>query len=133
MNKKKFAAVMSIAIIAVVIMCLFVPCSGLPKSRAQSIQWDGTGNRLLTQEESEWIAKQLEEVSFRINLSGTHTTHGKRIILFFDDREKQTVLYCLDDGMLYRGYAGKGGRTCAGSYSPVALSICSSLLLILYL
>lgn len=112
MNKKKFAAVISIAIIAVVIMCLFVPCSGLPKSRAQSIQWDGTGNRLLTQEESEWIAKQLEEVSFRINLSGTHTTHGKRIILFFDDREKQTVLYCLDDGMLYltigkKRYLGK--------------------------
>ena len=112
MNKKKFAAVISIAIIAAVIMCLFVPCSGLPKSRAQSIQWDGAGNRLLTQEESEWIAKQLEGVSFRINLSGTHTTHGKRIILFFDDREKQTVLYCLDDGMLYltigkKRYIGK--------------------------
>lgn len=66
----------------------------------------------MTQEESEWIAKQLEEVSFRINLSGTHTTHGKRIILFFDDRERQTVLYCLDDGMLYltigkKRYLGK--------------------------
>ena len=101
MHKKKFAAVILSIVITVVIICLVIPCSNLPKSRAQSIQWDGAGNRLLTQEESEFIAKQQECVSFYINLSGSYTTHGRRIILFFNDRTEQTILYCIDDGMLY--------------------------------
>lgn len=99
--KKWAAPVILVVAAAVFFAVMLVPHTGLPPSRAESIMGDGVGSRLLKPEESEAIAERLAQVSFRTDLSGSRTFRGYRIILFFDDREEQTILYCIEDGMLY--------------------------------
>ena len=58
------------------------------------------------------LAERLAEVKFRTRLSGSNATRGARVTVFFDDREAQTILYCMEDGTLWltvgnRKYCGK--------------------------
>lgn len=99
--KKWLAAIVLLAAAGAFFAVLTLPHTGLPESRAQSIQADGQESRLLETAESDAIAGRLAEVKFRTRLSGSDTTRGARVTVFFDDREAQTILYCMEDGTLW--------------------------------
>ena len=70
-----------------------LPHTGLPHSRAESLQWDG-GSRPMT-------ARESAGVKFNIRASGSTTLYMEHITVFFDDRKAQTILYCMEDGTLW--------------------------------
>lgn len=77
-----------------------LPHTGLPHSRAESLQWDG-GSRPMTAGESDALAERLAGVPFCLRVSGSSALTMARVIVFFDDREQQTILYCMQDGTLW--------------------------------
>ena len=88
-----------------------LPHTGLPHSRAESLQWDG-GSRPMTAGESDALAERLAGVPFCLRVSGSSALTMARVIVFFDDREQQTILYCMQDGTLWltvgnHRYAGR--------------------------
>ncbi len=110
--KKWLPALILLAAAGIFLTFLMLPHTGLPESRAQSIMADGQESRLLETAESDAIAERLAEVKFRTRLSGSDTSRGARVTVFFDDREAQTILYCMEDGTLWltvgnRKYCGK--------------------------
>ena len=110
--KKWLPALILLAAAGIFLTFLMLPHTGLPESRAQSIMADGQESRLLETAESDALAERLAEVKFRTRLSGSNATRGARVTVFFDDREAQTILYCMEDGTLWltignRKYCGK--------------------------
>ena len=91
--KKWLPALILLAAAGIFLTFLMLPHTGLPESRAQSIMADGQESRLLEAAESDAIAERLAEVKFRTRLSGSDTSRGARVTVFFDDREAQTILY----------------------------------------
>ena len=98
--KKWLPALVLLAAALVYLGAIFFPITGLPHSRAESLQWD-EGSRPMTVEESEALAEQLAKVKFNLRASGSTTLYTERIIVFFDDRTAQTILYCMEDGTLW--------------------------------
>lgn len=72
----------------------------------------GRGSRPMTAGESDALAERLAGVPFCLRVSGSSALTMARVIVFFDDREQQTILYCMQDGTLWltvgnRRYAGR--------------------------
>ena len=110
--KKWLPALVLLAAAMVYLGAIFFPITGLPHSRAESLQWDG-GSRPMTAGESDVLAERLAGVPFCLRVSGSSALTMARVIVFFDDREQQTILYCMQDGTLWltvgnRRYAGRG-------------------------
>lgn len=66
----------------------------------------------MTAGESDALAERLAGVPFCLRVSGSSALTMARVIVFFDDREQQTILYCMQDGTLWltvgnRRYAGR--------------------------
>ena len=109
--KKWLPALVLLAAAMVYLGAIFFPITGLPHSRAESLQWDG-GSRPMTAGESDALAERLAGVPFCLRVSGSSSLTMARVIVFFDDREQQTILYCMQDGTLWltvgnRRYAGR--------------------------
>lgn len=109
--KKWLPALVLLAAAMVYLGAIFFPITGLPHSRAESLQWD-EDSRLVTAEESEALDERLAKVKFNLRASGSTTLYAERIIVFFDDRKAQTILYCMEDGTLWltvgdHRYAGR--------------------------
>ena len=109
--KKWLPALVLLAAAMVYLGAIFFPITGLPHSRAESLQWDG-GSRPMTAGESDALAERLAGVPFCLRVSGSSALTMARVIVFFDDREQQTILYCMQDGTLWltvgnRRYAGR--------------------------
>ena len=100
--KKWLPALVLLAAAMVYLGAIFFPITGLPHSRAESLQWDG-GSRPMTAGESDALAKRLAGVPFCLRVSGSSALTMARVIVFFDDREQQTILYCMQDGTLADG------------------------------
>lgn len=98
--KKWLPALVLLAAAMVYLGAIFFPITGLPHSRAESLQWDG-GHRQMTAEESEALDERLAGVPFCLRVSGSSALTMARVIVFFDDREQQTILYCMQDGTLW--------------------------------
>lgn len=109
--KKWLPALVLLAAAMVYLGAIFFPITGLPHSRAESLQWDG-GSRPMTAGEGDALAERLAGVKFNIRASGSTTLYMEHITVFFDDREQQTILYCMQDGTLWltvgnHRYAGR--------------------------
>lgn len=109
--KKWLPAIFILAAALIFFGVISLPHTGLPHSRAESLQWDG-GSRPMTAGESDALAKRLAGVPFCLRVSGSSALPMARVIVFFDDREQQTILYCMQDGTLWltvgnRRYAGR--------------------------
>lgn len=98
--KKWLPALVLLAAAMVYLGAIFFPITGLPHSRAEALQWD-EGRRLVTAEEREVLDERLAKVKFNLRASGSTTLYAERIIVFFDDRKAQTILYCMEDGTLW--------------------------------
>lgn len=98
--KKWLPALVLLAAAMVYLGAIFFPITGLPHSRAESLQWD-EGHRQMTAEESEALDERLAGVKFNIRASGSTTLYMEHITVFFDDRKAQTILYCMEDGTLW--------------------------------
>ena len=108
--KKWLPAIFILAAALIFFGVISLPHTGLPHSRAESLQWDG-GSRPMTAGESDALAERLAGVPFCLRVSGSSALKMARVIVFFDDREQQTILYCMQDGTLWltvgnRRYAG---------------------------
>lgn len=109
--KKWLPAILILAAALIFFGVISLPHTGLPHSRAESLQWDG-GSRPMTAGESDALAERLAGVPFCLRVSGSSALPMARVIVFFDDREQQTILYCMQDGTLWltvgnRRYAGR--------------------------
>ena len=109
--KKWLPAIFILAAALIFFGVISLPHTGLPHSRAESLQWDG-GSRPMTAGESDALAERLAGVPFCLRVSGSSALPMARVIVFFDDREQQTILYCMQDGTLWltvgnRRYAGR--------------------------
>lgn len=109
--KKWLPAIFILAAALIFFGVISLPHTGLPHSRAESLQWDG-GSRPMTAGESDALAERLAGVPFFLRVSGSSALTMARVIVFFDDREQQTILYCMQDGTLWltvgnRRYAGR--------------------------
>ena len=109
--KKWLPAIFILAAALIFFGVISLPHTGLPHSRAESLQWDG-GSRPMTAGESDALAERLAGVPFCLRVPGSSTLTMARVIVFFDDREQQTILYCMQDGTLWltvgnRRYAGR--------------------------
>lgn len=109
--KKWLPAIFILAAALIFFGVISLPHTGLPHSRAESLQWD-EGHRQMTAEESEALDERLAKVKFNLRASGSTTLYAERIIVFFDDRKAQTILYCMKDGTLWltvgnHRYAGR--------------------------
>ena len=109
--KKWLPAIFILAAALIFFGVISLPHTGLPHSRAESLQWDG-GHRQMTAEESEALDERLAGVPFCLRVSGSSALTMARVIVFFDDREQQTILYCMQDGTLWltvgnHRYAGR--------------------------
>lgn len=109
--KKWLPAIFILAAALIFFGVISLPHTGLPHSRAESLQWDG-GSRPMTAGESDALAERLARVPFCLRVSGSSALTMARVIVFFDDREQQTILYCMQDGTLWltvgsRRYAGR--------------------------
>ena len=109
--KKWLPAIFILAAALIFFGVISLPHTGLPHSRAESLQWDG-GSRPMTAGESDALAERLAGVPFCLRGSGSSALTMARVIVFFDDREQQTILYCMQDGTLWltvgnRRYAGR--------------------------
>lgn len=109
--KKWLPAIFILAAALIFFGVISLPHTGLPHSRAESLQWDG-GSRPMTAGESDALAERLAGVPFCLRVSGSSALIMARVIVFFDDREQQTILYCMQDGTLWltvgnRRYAGR--------------------------
>lgn len=109
--KKWLPAIFILAAALIFFGVISLPHTGLPHSRAESLQWDG-GSHPMTAGESDTLAERLAGVPFCLRVSGSSTLTMARVIVFFDDREQQTILYCMQDGTLWltvgnRRYAGR--------------------------
>lgn len=109
--KKWLPALVLLAAAMVYLGAIFFPITGLPHSRAESLQWDGD-SRPMTAGESDALAERLAGVPFCLRVSGSSALTMARVIVFFDDREQQTILYCMEDGTLWltvgnHRYAGR--------------------------
>ena len=109
--KKWLPALVLLAAAMVYLGAIFFPITGLPHSRAEALQWD-EDSRLVTAEEREALDERLAKVKFNLRASGSTTLYAERIIVFFDDRKAQTILYCMEDGTLWltvgnHRYAGR--------------------------
>ncbi len=98
--KKWLPAIFILAAALIFFGVISLPHTGLPHSRAESLQWDG-GSRPMTAGESDAIAERLAGVPFCLRVSGSSALTMARVIVFFDDREQQTILYCMQDGTLW--------------------------------
>ena len=109
--KKWLPAIFILAAALIFFGVISLPHTGLPHSRAESLQWDG-GSRPMTAGESDALAERLAGGPFCLRVSGSSALTMARVIVFFDDREQQTILYCMQDGTLWltvgnRRYAGR--------------------------
>lgn len=109
--KKWLPAIFILAAALIFFGVISLPHTGLPHSRAESLQWDG-GSRPMTAGESDALAERLAGVPFFLRVSGSSALTMARVIVFFDDREQQTILYSMQDGTLWltvgnRRYAGR--------------------------
>ena len=109
--KKWLPAIFILAAALIFFGVISLPHTGLPHSRAESLQWDG-GSRPMTAGESDALAERLAGVPVCLRVSGSSALTMARVIVFFDDREQQTILYCMQDGTLWltvgnRRYAGR--------------------------
>lgn len=109
--KKWLPTLVLLAAAMVYLGAIFFPITGLPHSQAESLQWDG-GSRPMTAGESDALAERLAGVPFCLRVSGSSALTMARVIVFFDDREQQTILYCMEDGTLWltvgnHRYAGR--------------------------
>lgn len=109
--KKWLPALVLLAAAMVYLGAIFFPITGLPHSQAEALQWD-EGHRQMTAGESDALAERLAGVPFCLRVSGSSALTMARVIVFFDDREQQTILYCMQDGTLWltvgnRRYAGR--------------------------
>ena len=109
--KKWLPAIFILAAALIFFGVISIPHTGLPHSRAESLQWDG-GSRPMTAGDSDALAERLAGVPFFLRVSGSSALTMARVIVFFDDREQQTILYCMQDGTLWltvgnRRYAGR--------------------------
>ena len=109
--KKWLPAIFILAAALIFFGVISLPHTGLPHSRAESLQWDG-GSRPMTAGESDALAERLAGVPFCLRVSGSSALTMARVIVFFDDREQQTILYCMQDGTLWltvgnHRYAGR--------------------------
>lgn len=112
--KKWLPAIFILAAALIFFGVISLPHTGLPHSRAESLQWD-EGHRQMTAEESEALDERLAGVKFYIRASGSTTLYMEHITVFFDDRKAQTILYCMEDGTLWltvgnHRYCGPGCR-----------------------
>ena len=98
--KKWLPAIFVLAAALIFFGVISLPHTGLPHSRAESLQWDG-GSRPMTAGESDALAERLAGVPFCLRVSGSSALTMARVIVFFDDREQQTILYCMEDGTLW--------------------------------
>ncbi len=98
--KKWLPAIIILAAALIFFGVISLPHTGLPHSRAESLQWDG-GSRPMTAGESDALAERLAGVPFCLRVSGSSALTMARVIVFFDDREQQTILYCMQDGTLW--------------------------------
>lgn len=98
--KKWLPAIFILAAALIFFGVISLPHTGLPHSRAESLQWD-EGHRQMTAEESEALDERLAGVKFNIRASGSTTLYTEHITVFFDDRKAQTILYCMEDGTLW--------------------------------
>ena len=98
--KKWLPAIFILAAALIFFGVISLPHTGLPHSRAESLQWDG-GSRPMTAGESEALDERLAGVKFNIRASGSTTLYMEHITVFFDDRKAQTILYCMEDGTLW--------------------------------
>lgn len=98
--KKWLPAVFILAAALIFFGVISLPHTGLPHSRAESLQWDG-GSRPMTAGESDALTERLAGVPFCLRVSGSSALTMARVIVFFDDREQQTILYCMQDGTLW--------------------------------
>ena len=98
--KKWLPAIFILAAALIFFGVISLPHTGLPHSRAESLQWDG-GSRPMTAGESDVLAERLAGVPFCLRVSGSSALTMARVIVFFDDREQQTILYCMQDGTLW--------------------------------
>lgn len=98
--KKWLPAIFILAAALIFFGVISLPHTGLPHSRAESLQWDG-GSRPMTAEESEALDERLAGVPFCLRVSGSSALTMARVIVFFDDRKAQTILYCMEDGTLW--------------------------------
>ena len=109
--KKWLPAIFILAAALIFFGVISLPHTGLPHSRAESLQWDG-GSRPMTAGESDALAERLAGAPFCLRVSGSSALTMARVIVFFDDREQQTILYCMQDGTLWltvgnHRYAGR--------------------------
>lgn len=109
--KKWLPAIFILAAALIFFGVISLPHTGLPHSRAESLQWDG-GSRPMTAGESEALDERLAGVPFCLRVSGSSALTMAHVIVFFDDREQQTILYCMQDGTLWltvgnHRYAGR--------------------------
>lgn len=109
--KKWLPALVLLAAAMVYLGAIFFPITGLPHSQAEALQWD-EGHRQMTAGESDALAERLAGVPFCLRVSGSSALTMARVIVFFDDREQQTILYCMQDGTLWltvgnHRYAGR--------------------------
>ena len=98
--KKWLPAIFILAAALIFFGVISLPHTGLPHSRAESLQWDGD-SRPMTAGESDALAERLAGVKFNIRASGSTTLYMEHITVFFDDRKAQTILYCMEDGTLW--------------------------------
>ena len=98
--KKWLPAIFILAAALIFFGVISLPHTGLPHSRAESLQWDG-GSRPMTAGESDALAERLAGVPFCLRVSGSSALTMARVIVLFDDREQQTILYCMQDGTLW--------------------------------
>lgn len=98
--KKWLPALVLLAAAMVYLGAIFFPITGLPHSQAEALQWD-EGSRPMTAGESDALAERLAGVPFCLRVSGSSALTMARVIVFFDDREQQTILYCMQDGTLW--------------------------------
>lgn len=109
--KKWLPAIFILAAALIFFGVISLPHTGLPHSQAEALQWD-EGHRQMTAGESDALAERLAGVPFCLRVSGSSALTMARVIVFFDDREQQTILYCMQDGTLWltvgnRRYAGR--------------------------
>lgn len=107
--KKWLPAIFILAAALIFFGVISLPHTGLPHSRAESLQWDG-GSRPMTAGESDALAERLAGVKFNIRASGSTTLYMEHITVFFDDRKAQTILYCMEDGTLWLTVGTTGMR-----------------------
>lgn len=109
--KKWLPAIFILAAALIFFGVISLPHTGLPHSQAEALQWD-EGHRQMTAEESEALDERLAGVPFCLRVSGSSALTMARVIVFFDDRKAQTILYCMEDGTLWltvgnHRYAGR--------------------------